>query len=249
MHLVHDLVHELAVMRDEQQGAGIVLQVVLQPEERKQVEVVRRLIEQQKVRLHDEQPGKAGPHDPATAHLPRLPVEIRVAIPQPAQHLLRLRLHLRIVQRIVLGVRLHVFRGGHSPRRLQLVQPLFQLRQFVHPAGGHIQDRFIAMGFALLREIADHGPFIPLDRAGVRHLLFEDDGKKRCLAGAVRPDQGDPVAVIHLKRGVLEEHPPAQGHLKISNCEHGTRVVADCQPALPARREGLFHSAGAGALF
>ena len=100
------------------------------------------------------------------------------------------------------------------------MQPLFQTRQFVHPAGGHIQNRFVAERFALLRQMADHGPFIALHGARVRLPLLENDGEQRGFARAVRPDQRDAVAVIDLQRGVLEERPPAKGHLKITNCEH-----------------------------
>ena len=47
MHLIDDFIHELAVMRNQQQRAGIILQIILQPEQREQIEMVRRFVEQQ----------------------------------------------------------------------------------------------------------------------------------------------------------------------------------------------------------
>ena len=211
-------------MRNQQQRAGIILQIILQPEQREQVEVVGRLVQQQQIRLHHQQPRQARAHDPAAAHLPRLPVEVRVAITQAAQHLLRLGLHLRVVQLVVLRVRLQIFRAGHIARLLQFVQPLFQPGQLLHPAGRHIQHRFLAQRLALLRQMAHHRPFIALHDARVRLPLLENDGEERRFARAVRADQRDAVAIIDLQRGVLEESAPANGHLKITNCQHEKRI-------------------------
>ena len=117
------------------------------------------------------------------------------------------------------------------------MQPVFQLRQFVHPAGGDFQHRFVPMPFGLLRQIADHRPFIALDRAGVRLAFFEDDGKQRGFARAVRPDQRHAVAVIHLERRVLEQRPRAERYLKITNDEHEIIMVADGFPLRNEQRE------------
>jgi hypothetical protein len=102
MHLRHHLVHELSVVGNQKHRAGIILQIILQPEQREQVEVVRRLVEQQQIRFHHEQSRQPRAHDPAAAHFLRLPVKVRVAETEAAQHLFRLRLHLRIVQGVML---------------------------------------------------------------------------------------------------------------------------------------------------
>ena len=46
-----ELVQKLAVVRDDQDRAGITLQIFLEPEQRLEVEMVRRFVEQQQVRL------------------------------------------------------------------------------------------------------------------------------------------------------------------------------------------------------
>ncbi len=60
-----DGVHEVAVVGNHQDGAGVVEQVALEPEQREQVEVVGRLVEHEQVRLHDEELGEVGAHHPA----------------------------------------------------------------------------------------------------------------------------------------------------------------------------------------
>ena len=72
------LVQELAVVRDDENRAGVALQILLEPEQRLEVEMVGRLVEQQQVRLLRQQPGQVRPHHPAAAHLARGPVEILV---------------------------------------------------------------------------------------------------------------------------------------------------------------------------
>ena len=113
----------------------------------------------------------------------------------------------------MLGVGFEVFRAGHLARLLQFVQTLFQARQFIHPARGDIHDGLVPDGFRFLGEIADHGPRVALDGAVVRFLLSEDDGEQRGLAGTIRADQGDAVAIVQLQRHVLEERSPTESHL------------------------------------
>ena len=220
MNLAHNLVHKLAVMRNQQQRARIILQVVLQPKQRRQIEVVRRFVQQEQVGFEHQQPGQTGAHDPAAAHLPRFSVEIRVAKTEASQHLLRLCLHFRVVELVVLGMCLQVFWARHIPYPLQLVQPLFQTGQFVYPAGGHVQNRFLPERFALVRQVAHHGPFVALHGARVRLPLLENDGEQRGFARAVRPHQREVVAIIDVQRGGLKESPPAKSYLKITNSEH-----------------------------
>ena len=63
-------------MRNHQDGPGIIQQVALQPQQREQVEVVGRLVEHQQVRLHDQQAGEVGAHDPAAGVFAGRAVEI-----------------------------------------------------------------------------------------------------------------------------------------------------------------------------
>jgi hypothetical protein len=58
-------VEERAVVGDDDQAAGVAREVVLKPEQRLEIEVVGRLVEQQQRGLGDEQAGEMGAHDPA----------------------------------------------------------------------------------------------------------------------------------------------------------------------------------------
>ena len=74
---VDDAVEELAIVRDQQQRAGIVAQPALEPDDRVEVEVVGGLVEQQQVRRTHQRLRDVEPHAPAAgeiAHRARLVV-------------------------------------------------------------------------------------------------------------------------------------------------------------------------------
>ena len=64
-----NLVQELPVMGDKQDRARVTLQIILEPQERLQIEMVGRFIQHQQIRLLHEEPRQMGAHYPATAHL------------------------------------------------------------------------------------------------------------------------------------------------------------------------------------
>ena len=82
----HDRVEEEAIVRDEDHGVRIVREVFLQPVARVEVEVVRRLVEQQQAGATEQQLGERDAHLPAAGErLARL-VRVRRGEAQPAQH-------------------------------------------------------------------------------------------------------------------------------------------------------------------
>ena len=89
-----ELVEKFAVVRDDENRAGIILQITLKPEQRFEVEMVRRLVEQQQVRLLREQTREVRAHDPAAAHFARGPVEILFAKAEAGEDLLGLGFEL-----------------------------------------------------------------------------------------------------------------------------------------------------------
>ncbi len=64
-----DPVQQVAVVRDQQQGAGIGPEVAFQPERRLQVEMVGRLVQQQQFGLGKQQRRQGDPHPPAARKL------------------------------------------------------------------------------------------------------------------------------------------------------------------------------------
>ena len=160
---LNDLVHELAVVRNQEHGAGVGLEIVLEPEERDKVEVVGRFVEQEEVGLHHEQTGEVGAHDPSTAQFLGFPLEVLLLVTESDEDLLRLGLDLGIAQGGVLSGGFAVLGGVDGAGLLEFVEPLLQCGNFSSPPGGDIKDGLLAGGLTLLGEVADHGPLVALD--------------------------------------------------------------------------------------
>ena len=67
VNAVDEGVHEFEIVGDEQEGTGAGFEILLEPEEGEEVEVVGRFVEEEEVGLHDEEAGEVGAHDPAAA--------------------------------------------------------------------------------------------------------------------------------------------------------------------------------------
>ena len=115
-----------------------------------------------------------GAHDPAAAHLLGEAVEIALLESEAAEHLLGLGLDLGIIERVVFRVRLQVLRRIDRAGLLKLVQARLQPRQLANAPGGNLQDGLVSHGLALLRQVADHGPLVALDRPGIRVVPVQD---------------------------------------------------------------------------
>ena len=72
-----DRVEEEAIVRDEDDGVRVGVQVLLEPVARLEIEVVRRLVEQQQVRLAEQQLGERDAHLPAAGERLGRPLEVR----------------------------------------------------------------------------------------------------------------------------------------------------------------------------
>ena len=187
--------------------------------------MVRRLVEQKQIRLHHEQPCEVRAHDPPAAHLLCGTRKIFLAIAEAAQHPLRLRVHLRIAQRLVLRVSLHVFGALDVAGLFERVQFFLQLREIARAARRDVEHGLVADGFRLLREEADHRPRIALDGAGVRIVLAENEREKRGLARAVWADECDALAVVHLHGSALEKNAPAEAFADVTDGQHGLEMA------------------------
>ena len=62
-----DGVEELPVVRNRQDRPSVLGEMVLEPSERLQIQMVRRFVEHQDIGLHDEESRQVSPHDPAAA--------------------------------------------------------------------------------------------------------------------------------------------------------------------------------------
>ena len=77
------------------------LQVILKPEQRFQIEMVRRLVEQKQIWFFREQPCEMRAHDPAAGHRARRTMVIRQLEAETVENLFRLRDELAIVFMLV----------------------------------------------------------------------------------------------------------------------------------------------------
>src|SRR5262249_54952876 len=82
-----ELVEEFAVMRDDENRAGIGLEIILEPKERFEVEVICRFVEQEQIGLLCQQAGEMGAHDPAAAHFAGWTVEVLFAEAEASENL------------------------------------------------------------------------------------------------------------------------------------------------------------------
>jgi len=62
-----DGIQKLPIMGDRQNGTAVFGEVALEPPQGFEVEMVGRFIKHQEIRLHDQEAGQMGPHDPAAA--------------------------------------------------------------------------------------------------------------------------------------------------------------------------------------
>ena len=84
-------IEKIAVVRDKNVTEGIVFEIVFQPGAGFQIQVVRRLIEQQQVGFGQQQFGQRDTHLPAATEFVGLPPPIFLAEAEPGQHAANLR--------------------------------------------------------------------------------------------------------------------------------------------------------------
>ena len=210
---VRDRVEEIAVVRNHDVRAAVVLEKVLEPFHGGDVEVVRRLVEQQQVRFAEQHLRKldlcllaAAQHADRRHDLLGRKAEAderaarAVAAGQPA-----LRDEAVVQLRLLQDQRVDIVRHG-GDLRIQA----FQLR--LHPQKrlkyGHdlVERGLFHIAADVLLHIADRGFARGREAALVGRVLAVQDFEQRRLAGAVDADQADPVALLYLKRNTFQNH-------------------------------------------
>ena len=220
-----EVVEELAIVRDDEDRAGVALQMALEPEQGFEVEMVRRLVEHQQVRLQGEQPGEMRAHHPSAAHLARGPLEIALAKSEAGENLLGLGVETVAAEFVeavvdvivnVLGMlrldRMVGFPGFENPS---------QLRELRRDGSGQFDHRLVAHRRALLRQITELESALHRNLAGIGRRLAEHDGEERGLPRAIRADQPDAVFAVHLQRGVGEQRLSAIRFTDARESQHG----------------------------
>ena len=209
-----DAVHELAVVRGQHEHAVIVLQELLQPDQAFEIEMVARLVEQHRVRLHQEDAGQCHAHLPAARELAHVAVHhllaeaearenlARPALQRVAPQLLEARLHLAVAFDQLFHV---VAASGIAHRRLEFLQ---LERHTAHRACAihHFRNSAAATHLAhVLAEVPDGDATIDRHLPLVRLLLPGDHAEQCRLAGAVRPHKPDLFPPVQSGRCLHEQ--------------------------------------------
>ncbi len=223
-------IQEVTVVRDDDHGAVVAGEEVLQPRQGGEVEVVGRLVEQQQRGRQQQQPGERRPHPPASGEFAERLGHLVGTEAQAAQDRARLRLEPVAAQRleavlqlaVPLGQRLarrRLQRARHvlhltleRPHRLETAQRLGQHRAG-HLAGG------------LLRQVADGHAARPAHLSGVGLLHPRQDPAEGRLAGAVGADQADALALGDPPGDVAEEELAAEALRDVFELDHRARIT------------------------
>ncbi len=217
---VGHVVQKSPVVRNQQHGAAVIAQGLLQPLDGFDVEVVGRLVEQKNRGTAQQQLGKLDAHAPAARKLARRTAEVLALETQPQERLLdvgvarlaakNMVVVLRVVepmeQLLVVGA-LVVGAFGDFAR-----QPLdFGLyAQHLLERLGRLVGQGRGIGHAHgLRQVTDGT--LAVDRHGARRrLLFaRDDAQQRSLARAVLAHEPDAHLGVYQKRDIVEKGPAA----------------------------------------
>ena len=221
---MHDLsrhpVQQIPVMADQEQGARIAREVVLEPEARLEVEVVGRLVEQEQIGLGEQHRGQRHPHPPAAGEARERPRLGFLLEAQPGQDRARPRRG---------GVGADVGEPGLDRRDLGRIVGALSGPQQPRALEVGIEHRLARRPLAarrLLRDRADARAAPQPHLTRIRAQLAPDQSQQRGLAAAVAADQADPVARRQADARALEQEPAADPQADVVEMQHGGRDIA-----------------------
>ena len=215
---------EGAVVGDEQDAAGVIVDPVLEPLDRAQVEMVGGLVEEQQLGVADDGPGQPHPALPAAGQLFQPPVRRQVQLAQD-------RIHALVHVPAAVGVDLPMQRlqlqqapavQGLPGALLIEVDEVLQVRQ---PGGDVFPHRLPELFGQRLLQLAHADAALVADLAVVGLEPTRDKAQQRGLARAVAADQADPLSrldsevrvrqqplISQLQRDVFETY---EGHGRV----------------------------------
>ncbi len=224
--VIDDVVEEIALVADDHDRRGIRLEEILEPQHRFEIEVVRRLVEQQQVRRREQQRRERDAHPPAA----------------------RKSLERLVLHRLVEAEPDQDSRGAGGRRMgVDRVEPLVDLAEpvgivavlaFGHQrgtldvGGEHGLERGGIAPRRFLRDIAEPGAARHFRGSGVRLEHPGDHPYQRRLARAVAPDQPDPAARRQRGGRAVEDRASAEAHRDVGQVEHdrGALALAASEP-------------------
>ena len=235
----HHRIQEESVVRHEHQPSPVPGEEVQQPGPRFDIEVVRRLVEQDQVVGFEEEPRQGDAHLPALGEVPDRSIAVPPGEPEPRKHLADPGVEFVAAAPAPLFFQFAVsVQEPGLARRLR--QPFRQsllgspLRQQVGEGALHfVGDGALAEPQPLLRQVADAAGPRPDDFALVGAGQAGQDLQQGGLAGAVGADQSDPLAGADAPVDPVEQHLLAVGLRGFDQLDHRARLLSARRP--PAR--------------
>ena len=209
-----------AVVRDEQHRAVVVFQVILEPLDRLDVQVVGRLVQQENRGPAQQQFRQLDAHAPAARKFARGTLEVATLESQTEQRLLDVRFagiaaqDVIMVGRFVQPVEQRFVVGRFVVGALgdfagEAGDFGFELQHFVE-GFGRLFDECRSVRYAhLLREVADRAFAVVGDRTRGGLLFAHDQTQQSRFTGAVLTDQADAVLGVDEQGYVVEKRPAA----------------------------------------
>ena len=213
-----DVIQKGPVVRDQHNRPVIILQIIFEPPDTFDVEVVGRLIEQENRRTTQQQLRQLDPHTPSPAEFAGRAGEVGTLETQPEQCLFDLLLAVHSTQNI------------ESVRRVvEAMQQFFILGAFVIGPFGNLGIQPVDFAFQsehlgecrfglvekgrrigylhLLGQIPHRALPVTGNRARCRLLLPDQHLQHRRLTGSVLPYQPDPILFVDQERYILKQIP------------------------------------------
>ena len=211
-----DGIEEVAVVRHEDHRVRVLDQELLQPVPRLEVEVVRRLVEEQQPRPGEQELGERDAHLPAAREVLGRAVEVLRRKAEAAQHGVHLRLDTVTVAMRERFLRLRVameqlvvrVAGYRGVRKLPFQVLHFGLERQQRREGERrlVPERPSRVGQSVLRQVADRQAGRAYDLSGVQLHLTGQHPEQRRLSGAVRAAEADALTWLHLPGDAVEQH-------------------------------------------
>ena len=233
---IGDVVEESSVVRDQQHGAAVILQVILEPLDRLDVEMVRRLVEQEDRGTAQQQFRQLDTHAPAAREFARRASEIPAFEPEPQQRLFDIRFAglaaedmvviLRIVQAVQqLRITVAFVVGTLRDLARQVLDLGLEAQHLLERLGGLLDERRRIGHTHGLRQVADRTVAVQGHAARGRLLLARNDAQQRGFARPVPADEADAVFGVYQERYVVEERPAPVTYSKIVKRYHGLSKI------------------------
>ena len=216
----HVPAQEGPVVRDHDRCSREARERLLEPFDRGKIEMVRRLVEEQHVRLREQELGELDTHEPAATERPERPLAVRGIEAEPGEDAFDARFALEASAVLEERSRAVVALGdlrrnvGSLPAEcgdllLEASDLALELSESRLHGRDFLAHRALARGIDLLAEHSDPDPAGRAHLPRVGRLVSGGDAEQRGLAGAVGSDEPDAVSGANVERDVGKEGPVA----------------------------------------